>query len=107
MTRFTVKGPYHYDHDMHPCFRIDAPDRHVASVFFVDGNEESGESEAVLLANTLNKEHAGTLAAYGASEYACYRWPEDSGEHRAMRAAYCEGAAHAVSALKTAEGKPE
>jgi chromosome segregation ATPase len=33
-----------------------------------------------------------------ASELACYRWPEDTAEHRALRAAFMDGAASAVSA---------
>lgn len=34
------------------------------------------------------------MARLSASEYACYRWPEDTAEHRAMRAAFMDGAAH-------------
>lgn len=33
------------------------------------------------------------MAAFCASESACYRWPLDTPEHRALRAAYCDGAA--------------
>lgn len=33
-------------------------------------------------------------ARLSASEAACYRWPEDTAEHRAMRAAFMDGAAH-------------
>lgn len=36
------------------------------------------------------------MARLSASEAACYRWPEDTAEHRAMRAAFCDGAAHIV-----------
>lgn len=35
------------------------------------------------------------LRALSASEEACYRWPEDTAEHRAMRAAYVDGASRA------------
>jgi hypothetical protein len=34
-----------------------------------------------------------------ASELACYRWPEDTAEHRAMRLAFMEGAASMASAV--------
>jgi hypothetical protein len=34
------------------------------------------------------------MARLSASEVACYRWPEDTAEDRAMRAAFCDGAAH-------------
>lgn len=34
----------------------------------------------------------GDMRAFGASYVACYKWPEDTSEHKALRAAYCEGA---------------
>ena len=40
------------------------------------------------------------MAAFGASETACYRWPMDTVEHRAMRAAYCDGAAWAADEIE-------
>jgi hypothetical protein len=33
------------------------------------------------------------MARLSASEVACYRWPEDTAEHRAMRAAFMDGVA--------------
>lgn len=33
------------------------------------------------------------MRAFGASEIAAYKWPDDTPEHRAARAAFCEGAA--------------
>lgn len=33
------------------------------------------------------------MRAFGASEAACYYWPDGSDEHKALRAAYCQGAA--------------
>lgn len=33
------------------------------------------------------------MRAFSASDAACYKWPDDTPEHRAARAAYCEGAA--------------
>lgn len=33
------------------------------------------------------------MRAFGASHIACYKWPDDTPEHRALRAAYIEGAA--------------
>ena len=32
-----------------------------------------------------------TMAAFGASEEACYRWPGDSVDDRLCRAAFCAG----------------
>ena len=43
------------------------------------------------IAKLTDHEHMARLSA---SEVACYRWPEDTAEHRAMRAAFCDGAAH-------------
>ena len=37
------------------------------------------------------------MARLSASEAACYRWPESTAEHRAMRAAFMDGAAHTQS----------
>lgn len=33
------------------------------------------------------------MRAFGASDAACYKWPGDTPEHKALRAAYIEGAA--------------
>ncbi len=33
------------------------------------------------------------MRAFGASDAACYKWPDDTVEHKALRAAYCAGAA--------------
>jgi hypothetical protein len=33
------------------------------------------------------------MRAFGASDAACYKWPDDTPEHKALRAAYIEGAA--------------
>lgn len=42
---------------------------------------------------------AATMAAFGASEAACYKWPDDTPEARTCRAAFCEGSAWAANAL--------
>ena len=34
-----------------------------------------------------------SMRAFGASDAACYKWPDDTPEHKALRAAYIEGAA--------------
>jgi hypothetical protein len=48
------------------------------------------------------------LARLSASEVACYRWPEDTTEHRAMRAAFCDGAIHITTlASSPMEGRWE
>lgn len=39
-----------------------------------------------------------TIAAFVASERACYEWPEDTETAKAQRAAFCAGAAWAASA---------
>lgn len=39
---------------------------------------------------------AADMRAFGASAVAAYKWPGDTPEHRAARAAYCEGAASVV-----------
>lgn len=38
------------------------------------------------------------MRAFGASHVACFKWPDDTAEHRAARAAYCQGAADAAPA---------
>jgi hypothetical protein len=44
------------------------------------------------------------FARLSASEVACYRWPEDTVEHRAMRAAFMDGAAHTVTMSPDIDG---
>ena len=39
------------------------------------------------------------MAAFGASELACYRWPGDTAQDRACRAAYCDGAAWSAAEI--------
>lgn len=41
-----------------------------------------------------------TMAAFGASDAACYLWPGDSVDDRLCRAAFCAGAAWAVKTDK-------
>lgn len=40
------------------------------------------------------------MAAFGASDAACYKWPEDTAEAKACRAAYCDGAAWAADEIE-------
>jgi len=40
---------------------------------------------------------AANMARLSASEVACYKWPEDTREHKALRAAFMEGAAHSAT----------
>jgi len=42
------------------------------------------------------------MAAFGASDYACHQWPDDTAEHRSLRAAYCAGAASACTSTESA-----
>lgn len=50
------------------------------------------EHEAALTAAPVGESEM--MARLSASESACYRWPEDTAEHRAMRAAFMDGASH-------------
>jgi hypothetical protein len=43
---------------------------------------------------------AETMAAFGASESACYKWPDDTDMHRACRAAFCDGAGWAAAEIE-------
>jgi len=43
----------------------------------------------------------GEMAAFGASDAACYRWPGDTSEDRELRAAFCDGAAWAAEEIET------
>lgn len=47
--------------------------------------------------------HNEQMASLSASEAACYRWAEDTDEHRALRAAFTDGATH-VAASQSREG---
>jgi hypothetical protein len=93
MAVFEIDGPLHYEHDVHPCFVVRAPDRVVASVYFMDDDEEAGCAEAKLFVDALTARSEGAQRALSASEVACYRWPDDTPEHKALRQAFCEGAA--------------
>ncbi len=43
MSEMTVSGPYKYEGDMHPSFRIDSDDRIIASVYASDGDIDAAE----------------------------------------------------------------
>jgi hypothetical protein len=51
-----------------------------------------------------DKPTAADMAAFGASDEACYRWPEDTPEHKALRAAFIAGAA--AEAMRGKEPMP-
>lgn len=70
---FEVSGPFHYPHDCHPCFRIATSDRIVASVFFVDDEEERGLAEAELIAKALNDAATKTGQLPGYTQYTDFR----------------------------------
>jgi hypothetical protein len=61
-----------------------------ASYAYEAGEDMRAALEAALAAREPD---AGDWAAFGASDAACYKWPEDTSEHKALRAAYIEGAA--------------
>jgi hypothetical protein len=46
-----------------------------------------------------------TMVRLSASEVACYRWPDDTMEHQALRAAYMDGAASMASAVSAASAE--
>jgi hypothetical protein len=48
---------------------------------------------------------AENVIRLSASELACYRWPEDTVEHKALRAAYMDGAASMASAVSAASAE--
>jgi hypothetical protein len=62
--------------------------------------DDKQPSRKVPNVNTSVMNTPGDMAAFGANESACYRWPMDTAEHRAMRAAYCDGAAWAATEIE-------
>lgn len=54
-TEIEITGPYHYPHDLHPCFRLSAPDRIFASVYIIDDNEDLARREAELIVDVMKK----------------------------------------------------
>ena len=52
-----------------------------------------GECRAARLALEQNGPTEADMRAFSASDAACYRWPDDTVEHRALRSAYIAGAA--------------
>lgn len=49
-----VRGPYHYENDLHPCFRIDAPDGLLACVYASDGDTDKAEAIAKHIRSALS-----------------------------------------------------
>jgi len=45
---------------------------------------------------SVRSDYPAGHSAFGASHIACYKWPKDTPEHKALRAAYIEGAADAA-----------
>ena len=45
----------------------------------------------------MNTPTPADMRAFGASDEACYRWPDDTSEHKACRAAFIAGAAAAAT----------
>lgn len=43
--------------------------------------------------SAIDTPNEADMRAFGASDAACYKWPDDTPEHKALRAAYIEGAA--------------
>jgi hypothetical protein len=51
-----------------------------------------------ILSSTVGQPTAADMQAFSASEACCYLWPEDTDEHKALRAAYIKGAASVSTA---------
>jgi len=49
--------------------------------------------DALTAAEQVSEPSAADMRAFGASDEACYRWPEDTDEAKALRAAFIDGAA--------------
>ncbi len=96
---FAVKGPYHYEHDTHPCLTVSSDERIVAAVYITDSNEERAQQEAEEVAECIKRLHDSNWRALSASEVAGYKWPDDTAEHRSLRAAFVEGAALNTAAV--------
>jgi hypothetical protein len=45
---YRITGPYKYDGDTHPCFRVDSDDAVVASFYAPDGDLEAAKARADL-----------------------------------------------------------
>lgn len=58
-TEIEITGPYHYPHDVHPCFRLSAPGRIFACVYIIDEDEERALREAELIADVMRMGRAG------------------------------------------------
>lgn len=56
---FTISGPYKYEGDMHPSFRIDSDDRLIASVYASDGDIDGAENIANRVADALSSSTRG------------------------------------------------
>ena len=55
---------------------------------------------ALEAALAVRESDAGEWAAFGASDAACHKWPDDTPEHKALRAAYIEGAAEQADLIE-------
>lgn len=53
---YEVTGPYKYDGDLHPCFRVMSPEILVASFYVPDGDIEAARARAELYAYWQNYE---------------------------------------------------
>lgn len=55
---------------------------------------------ALEAALAVREPDAGDWAAFGASDAACHKWSDDTPEHKALRAAYIEGAAEQADMIE-------
>lgn len=53
MPKYDVKGPYKYEHDVWPCFRVVKDDYETYAIVF--DNDGAGEERAELIAKKLNE----------------------------------------------------
>lgn len=66
----------------------------IERLFQLTEDEGTAQIHDVAIAIAAKVSQTEQMARLSASEHACYRWPEDTTEHRAMRAAFMDGAAH-------------
>ena len=48
---YTITGPYKYEGDLHPCFRVTSEDAIIACFYAADGNIDAAHSRAELYVN--------------------------------------------------------
>lgn len=84
-----------------------ADGRLIAEVGNAEDPLDRWNADAHDIVDAINTLENDWLVRLSASEYACYRWPEDTAEHRAMRAAFMDGASHFAAVAETDAAAPD